>query len=460
MMQSASSITADGEPGVDAMSWRYIALDRSRGGDPRHGQMVAPTAADVRASLRRIGLQPIDVQPVRRARSTRLRIGMLAGISADVTGWWHRRSRARRSSSRAELYDALATMLESGLPLLEALQTSIDSRSEDSGSGRRAHRESDTLLRMRERLRGGDSLAQAMRDHPGWFDAIDIAMIEAGQHSGTLPNVLTSLSQRQERSSELAHRVWGALAYPLLVMLVGLGVVVFLSVKTLPDLTRILTDAGIPIPALTARVMWFGQTLAGHWLVVIVVLVAAAMAGMLVPKMLARMSIEWPMSMRRIASRVQPPRFMRQLMVGRLVGTGGLADLLRSGVPMVDALRVLAPTQRSPRLGVLLTDAAQRLERGDDLSTALSGGSTDLNRNGTVWFDAELRRLVEIGQASGELDVMLERIGERYQRRAKRLIDRMTAVLEPAVLLLLAAMVGTVVMAAILPLLALQEILS
>lgn len=127
-----------------------------------------------------------------------------------------------------------------------------------------------------------------------------------------------------------------------------------------------------------------------------------------------------------------------------------LSELLRTGVPMVEALRVLAPTTAAGGLRRRLESAADMLERGEELSAAL---------NDEHWFDPELRRLLDIGQASGELETLLERIGHRYTRQATRLIDRLTTLLEPAVILTLAVMVGLVVMAAILPLLRLQEIM-
>jgi len=337
----------------------------------------------------------------------------------------------------------MATMLASGLPMLESIQTLAE-----SNPGGRSRSVASMLAEVRERLREGDSPAQALRNQPGWFAAIDIAMIEAGQHGGNLGSILADLAQRQERSNELSHRLWGALAYPLLVMLVGLGVVVFLSVMTLPDLTKILVDAHIPIPALTQRVMWLGQALATNWLWIIGVLLVGFLGTIVLPRLAGTLSIAAPSWMTAATSRVQPPRVLRRLRVGTLAG--GLAQLLRSGVPMVEALRVMAPAQQGHRLRTVLVRAAERLEHGDELSAAL-----DDER----WFDGEMRRLLDIGQASGDLEEMLTRIGHRYERRARRLIDRLTAMLEPVVLLLLATMVGTVVMAAILPLLALQEII-
>jgi len=361
--------------------------------------------------------------------------------------------RGRRRSQRAELYDSLATMLSAGLPLLEAVETLIESARKSRKIGA-AGGLSGMMIDIREQLRSGDSLAQAMRKHSTWFDATEIAIIEAGQHSGTLPNVLASMAQRQEKANELGHKLTGALAYPTLVLLVGLGVVVFLSVKTLPELTKILNGAKIPTPALTARVMWIGQLLAHHWFVILVAIVCVLTCSLVIPDLWRRLNLTLPNVFRKWAdrwTRWRSPQVLRTIAVGGL--SLRLAELIRSGVPVVEALRVLAPTVSNRRLRDALVLAAERVERGDELSSALVGD------DGETWFNAEFRRLLDIGQASGELDAMLERIGERYQRQARRLIERLATLLEPVVILCLAVLVGIVVMAAILPLLRLQEIL-
>jgi type IV pilus assembly protein PilC len=218
-------------------------------------------------------------------------------------------------------------------------------------------------------------------------------------------------------------------------------------VKTLPELAKILTDAKIEVPSLTARVMWVGQMLASHWLLIGLAAIAGLLIAVATPEVARRLNWQPPHALRRV-------HFLGCWGVARTIAVGGLAlrlaELLRSGVPMVEAIRVVAPTVSSRGLRAALMDGAERLERGDELAAAL-----DDQR----WFDAEFRRLLDIGQTSGELDAMLQRIGERYQRQAQRLIDRLATLLEPLVILCLAAMVGVVVMAAILPLLRLQEIL-
>ncbi len=411
--------------------WRYTAVAIEGDHAPQRGELAGDSAADVRASLRRIGLQVIDLKPIRQR--SMLTIAWL-GPLREVT---YRHLRRRRTQDRAELYDGMATMLRSGLPLLETVDILSDNA---AARGKRNPRRA-MLVQLRERLRSGDSLAAAMRTHSGWFDVAEVAMVEAGQHGGTLPEVLGRLTDRCQRSGALSQKLTGALAYPAVVALVGLGVVIFLSVNTLPDLVVILDQSGVETPLLTRIVMAFGAGLAGWWWLILLTGVLAILALTMGAAIIGRRGLDG------VGRSLWSPLVFRRIGAARV--SLQLAELLRSGVPMVDALRVLAPTA-GPALRRRLTEAAHAVERGDDLADALHDGR---------WFDGEFRRLVQIGQMSGELDELLDRIGQRYGRQSTRLIDRLAALLEPAVILSLAVLIGFVVMAAILPLVRLKEVL-
>ncbi len=415
--------------------WRYTAVPiGGKRRDAQRGELAGQGAAEVRAALRRIGLQVIDLRPLRRRGAGG---AARAGVRSALRGWVHGYLRHRRRQERAELYDGVATLVASGVPLMESIQTVAGS------VHRRRSPTRAMLLDVSEYLRCGASLDLAMVDHPGWFDACEVAMVKAGQYSGTLPEVMRGLAERHERSGELGRKLTGALGYPAVVGCVGIGVVVFLSVKTLPDLVGVLADAGIEAPALTVGVMAFGRFLAGSWpliLLAILILIGGALA---LASLAAARRIEPPRWLRRCS-----PRLLRRMAVARLAWQ--LAELLRTGVPMVEAIRVTAPTVRGGTLRRRLETAAGRVEHGEDLAAALDDEH---------WFDAQFRRLLEIGQASGELHDLLRRIGDRYARQADRLIVRLAALLEPAVILALAVLVGLVVMAAVLPLLRLQEVL-
>ena len=419
--------------------WRYkaVPIEAAAAGGPqsllaaigdsvRVGELSGDTPADVRAALRRAGLQVVELRPLRTRR-----------VELPALGWINRHLRARRREVKSDHFDSLSTMLESGLPLSESLGALIE-------SSRRSAR--SMLVQVRESVRAGHDLASAMAEHAGWFDPVELALVRAGQHAGDLAGVLRTLADRHARSGELTQKLIGALAYPALVACVGIGVVIFLSTKTLPDLAQILNGAGIETPRLTAIVMGVGQVLAtfGLWLLLGGVLVVIGL--MATSSTLAGRGIRPPAWARRGV-----PVVARRIAVARLAA--GLSDLLRAGVPAVESLRVLAPTVGgfgSSGLRAQLTEAAARLERGDEIAEALDDPH---------WFDAEFRRLVSVGESAGELERMLARIGDRYERRSRVLIDRLAGLLEPTVILALAALIGTVVVAAVLPLLRLQEVL-
>jgi type II secretory pathway component PulF len=393
-------------------------------GEIRTGELSGETAADVRAALRRARLQVLDLRPLRPKHLPALT-------------WIDRHLRARRREVKSDLFDSLSTMLDSGLPLTESLDALIESS---------RGRPRSMLVQVREGVRSGRELAEAMADHASWFDPVELALVRAGQHAGDLAGVLRTLADRHARSGELSQKLIGALAYPALVACVGIGVVVFLSTKTLPDLVQILDGAGVQTPRLTAIVMSVGQTLAsiGIWLLLGAVILIVALLS--IAPALARRGYRLPRWTRRCI-----PLVARRLAVARL--SSGLSDLLRAGVPAVESLRVLSPTIGGLGAGDLraeLLRAADRLERGEEFATALDD---------PLWFDAEFRRLLAVGENAGELEGMLTRIGERYERRSRVLIDRLASLLEPAVILSLAVVIGIVVIAAVLPLLRLQEVL-
>jgi len=419
--------------------WHYVAVDEHDPSRRRTGELAGETAAEVRAALRRIGLQVIELKPRKapRKRNQQHTGNFWSVICNTAIEKTHSTMRQRRRMAIADLYDGLATLLSSGVPLLEAVQTTIDAIRAKRSALRWM------LIDVREQLRDGASLAAAMARHPGWFDTVEIAMVRAGQHAGTLPDVLTNLAARHQRRDALTGKLTSALIYPAIVACVGLGVVVFLSVNTLPKLTQILTDADLAVPPLTQWVMTFGQVLAEWWPLLLGALIIGMGLSILALEWLAQRSPHWNRMMQRCV-----PRVLRRLAVARLAAQ--LSELLSSGVPMVDALRVLAPTVSSRALRGQLQQAADAIERGESLPGAMHDDR---------WFDAEFRRLLDIGQSTGELDVLLQRLAQRTTRRAERLIDRLAAVLEPAVIIVLATLIGVVVMAAVLPLIRLQEVL-
>lgn len=406
--------------------FRYVALRMSAQPAERVvGEAFGESPEHVRASLRRVGLSVVELKPLRKGD---------AAARSTVRSAWHEHLRQRRCATRAEIYDGVATMLDSGMPLLQSIEAI-------ARSGRHHARARAMLAQLRDSLRSGGSLAQAFEAQPDWFSSLEVAMVEAGARAGNLAQVLRDLSERHERTGRLMEKLAGALAYPAAVFVLGLGVVTFLSTRTLPELVTILRNANVEPPALTLKVMATGSFFADYGLA----LLAVAAASVLTVLFLRARAIS--LLPDAIAHRLRPELLRKAAIAG--VATS-LAQLVRTGVPVLDALRVIAPTVKSRSLQEHIKAAATRIERGMPLSDALADPR---------FFDEEFVRLVEVGQATGELAPLLSRVGERLQRSAQRSLDRLAAVIEPVSILALAAMVGTVALAAVLPLFRLQEIL-
>jgi general secretion pathway protein F len=405
--------------------WRYRALPIAGGASPQIGEVAGESAAEVRAALRRVGLQVLELRPA---------APRIPRIQFDS---WHRYLRRRRVAQRAELYDSMATMIESGTPLVSALDTIVQSEKRLRG------RKRSMLLLVRESVRSGSTLASALEAHKEWFAPDEVAIVAAGEHGGNLAAVLRSLSSRNERSGELRTKLVAALSYPAIVACVGMGAFLFLSNKTLPELCTILRDSKVEVPALTAAVMGAGQfTLKrGGWLVLAAI--ACGVGVVFLGKALASRGVRVPSSRGRLS-----PAVFQTIALARI--SLALSDLLRAGVPLVEALRTLGPTAVNRGFRGALTAAADRVERGAPLAESLTNDR---------YFDAEFRRLVEIGEESGELDSVLEKVGFRRERKAQRQIERLASWVEPASILVLASLIGVVAMAAILPIVRLQEIL-
>jgi type II secretory pathway component PulF len=424
--------------------WRYEAIDirdPSRP-SPRRGELVAPTAAEARAALRGVGLSVVAIREARPGPSSRpdraARIGRPRGADREraVDRWL----RTRRLQLRADLLDAIATLLRTGVPLLESLDTLLAGGDALPSSLRRS------LSSVRDDVRSGGSLASALGRHPGWFDPVEVAAVEAAQVGGLLPDTLAQLADRQTRGAALGQRILSALAYPAVVATVGLFVAAFLATRTLPELATILSNARVEVPALTAAVIAVGAVLSAWWPVLVVGGVGAAIG---LAAALAGGARRLPTAARDRLDRAVPTVVRRAALATAL---RRISELLAAGVPLVEALRVAAPAHAGlvAGLGDALRAAASSIERGCDAASAFDA---------PAWFDPELRRLIAVGESTGELGRVLAEMAARRERQAARLVDRLASLLEPASIILLAALVGTVAMAAVLPLVRLQEVL-
>ena len=349
-----------------------------------------------------------------------------------ASGWrlprlWdsHRRFAARLSEATREL----ATLLAVDVPVLEALDTIL---LQHRGRFRTA------LMLLRDRIAAGASLAEAMREQPRVFDTLSICMVEVGENAGNLEAVLERLADFKERALHLKDRIVSSLLYPAIVLAVSAGVTFFLMAFVVPMLLENLDKAGRPLPWPTRALksaseflVAYGAVLMVGWLASVLTAVIAlrtAKGRRLWHQLLLRVPILGAMS--------------RKQDIARIVFV--ISTLMRSGVVFLESLRIASNTTRNPLLRDALADCERRVGAGADIGRALEHSS---------YFPALVIHVFTVGQKSGRLEEMLERLASGYDRQVANNATRLASALEPALILVLSVFVGFILFATMLPIL-------
>jgi general secretion pathway protein F len=383
---------------------------------PVTGTLVADTPRQAREQLHDRGLVVRSVVQ-RHAR---------ANAASAFRARWSRRRLATRSVG---LTRDLATLLAVGVPLVDALGTLAEQATGPLRS---------VVLQLQDRVASGASVAVAMAEQPGAFDELDVALAGVGEAAGNLDVVLDRLAEFKEARSAVRNRVGTALIYPAIVFVVAVSVSILLMTFVVPKLLAPLVESGQPIPPITRIVKGASDAIVGYWWAgaISAVTVGAAAASILnTPRGRAawdRFVLRVPL----LGDAAAKQSIARVAMV--------LAVLLRSGIVFVRAVEIAARTAPNGRLREALVRLGAAVTTGADVAEAVRSSGA---------FPPMVVQMFAVGQQSGRLEDMLDRLAADYDRQVRTLTTRLTAVLEPALILLLVAMVGTIALATLLPML-------
>jgi type II secretory pathway component PulF len=371
---------------------------------------------------------PRQAREVLRARGLKVQeIGDLGNLaSASMFRW---KAKGYYSTQLATAIRELATLLSAGIPLLDGLKTVAQ---QQRGAFRTA------LLLLHERVVAGVGLAEAMAEQPGVFDPLCIHMAEVGENSGTLETVLDQWAEFKERSLMLKDRVITALMYPAFVFIVGLSVTLFLMTYVIPMLLNNLMDAGRELPWPTKIVKNLSEILTGHG-IILLVLTGALILGIVLLLQTHRGKKLWHALLLRIPL-IGP--MARKQAIARISMV--IATLMKSGIEFVKAVDVTARSTGNLLLREALEQSSRAVGAGQDIGKALER---------TGFFPPMAVQIFSVGQESGRLEEMLERLAADYDRQVTRTSERLTAALEPIFILTLAVFVGFLLFATILPIL-------
>ncbi|HBI22646.1 MAG TPA: type II secretion system protein GspF [Nitrospiraceae bacterium] len=329
----------------------------------------------------------------------------------------------------------LTTLLTAGLPLMEALSATID-HIDDPVLKR-------TITRIREDVREGRSLADAMRAHPRAFSGLYTNMIQAGETSGALDVVLARLADFQESQVKLRNKIWATMTYPVMMLFIGLGVMVFLFTFVIPQVTRVFEDLGQALPLPTLVLISISNFFRFYWWViigVILILTFALAKYIKTPKgkvVYDRLILKAPL-FGKIIKLIAISRFSRTL-----------STLLASGVPLIASMDIVKAVVNNSVLSKVLEDTKDRVREGEALSEPLK-------RSGM--FPSMVIQMITVGERSGELERMLSKVSDAYDNEVDTTVAGLTSLLEPVMILVMGVIVLFVVLSILLPIFEMSQV--
>lgn len=402
-------------------AFSYIAIDAR--GRKKKGLEEGDTARSVRASLREKGLTPLEVTEVAQAeQKNRTRFGFKPGLPSTTIALFTRQ---------------LATLSRSGLPLEEALATTAQQM-----EGRRVKA---VIMGIRAKVIEGHTLAFALREYSHIFNDMFTATVEAGESSGHLDLVLERLADYVERRQELQKKLFAALSYPIILVIASVAIVSFLLASVVPQVVGVFTSMDAELPPLTKGLIAASDGLRNHGGVLALLLGASVVA--------------WIFAMRRPhirerwhRAKLRLPLFgklERGVNAGRFTRTFSM--LVSSGVPVLEAMQICARVVSNLPMRRAIEYAAGKVREGAGIARSL--GESRL-------FPPITLNLIANGESSGELDQMLERAAHNQELEVDTLINAVMGILGPMLILMMAGIVLTIVLAIMLPIFDMNKLIQ
>jgi len=334
----------------------------------------------------------------------------------------------------------LATMIDAGISLVQSL-TALYEQCDPRRQKSLRHVISDVT----SRIEGGETFHEAISKHPRVFSRLFVSMAKAGETGGLLAGVLDRLAGFLEASARLRKKVKSAMMYPVIVICIAFVITTFLIVRVVPIFAEIFADFGAKLPAPTQFLIDLSNFVRGEWYFLILGIggVIFGVRTFVRSKYGKQATDRWKLKL---------PGFgplIHKIAMSRFART--FAQLIRSGVPILEVLDIVGGSSGNYVIEQDIRSVATDVEKGDNLSTALSKKKI---------FPAMLLRLVAAGEATGKIDAMLEKMADFWDEEIEATLDGLTSLIEPMLICFLGVIVGGIVIAMFLPIFKLNEVVS
>jgi general secretion pathway protein F len=403
--------------------YEYNALDKK--GNSCKGQIDAESESKVRDKLRRSGKYPVTIRKNLNRKKHKGQQFLGGNLFERI-----------KSDEIHVITRQLATLIGAGIPLINAL-TSLIEQSVNPALKR-------ILAEIRDSVNEGSTLTNAISPYPKLFSDIYINMVRSGEASGSLDVVLERLADFGENQKSLHAKLKAALVYPIFMAVIGTGILFFLISYIVPNITRVFTDMERILPLPTRILILASDLLRNYWW-----LEALIVVGLF---LLTRLFFARD-SGRRIWDKIKLTfpiigSVNRKIILARFAST--LGSLLNSGVPLITSLHIVRSLVNNQLVGEVIDDAIEKIQKGKSMSSALES---------SVWFPPLFLQMIGVGEQSGQLETMLDKIATSYEREVESAIMGMTALIEPIMISVMGAAVGFVVLSILLPIFEMNQMI-
>ena len=421
--------------------FRYVAMDG--GGAETEGVVDADSQAQAVNAIRGQGLFPTRVSEVGGGASAK----KAKGASSKAT-----RSGGKKISFLGGLFKPrvkpkrlmvftrqLATLIDAGLPLLRGLRILLK---QEKSKGLR-----EALAGMGESVEGGSTFSEALGQYPYTFDNLYVNMVKAGEAGGVLEEVLTRLAEFQEKAEKIKAKVKSAMVYPIVVLVAAMGILVFLMIFIIPKFAEIFEDllGGKELPPLTRFVVGISDAVANQWYIIlgwgfgIMILMKVIRGTEKGSEILDLIKLKVPLF---------GPLF-RKGAVARFART--LGTLMGAGVPVLQALSIVRDTSGNSTVAKAIQRVHDAVKEGDSMAMPMEACGV---------FPGMVVSMVDVGEETGALPEMLVRVADNYDDEVDTAVEGLTSIIEPIMIVMLALIIGTIVIAMFVPLISIISNMS
>lgn len=322
----------------------------------------------------------------------------------------------------------LATLVKAGLPITQALNTSIEQVSDKNFKA--------ILEKIAASVEGGASLADSFAQYPKIFNKVYVSLVHAGEESGTLDQTLLRLADQQEKEQQIVSKIRGALIYPALVLVTILAVLAFMLVSVMPQIEGLYKELNKPLPIITQVTLTLSQFSIRYWWLTIIIILAIIFG--------IRAYIRSPNGRRTWDKfKMSTPIFgtlFKKMYMARFART--LGSLVNSGVPLLESLNISANAMNNVILQAIVIKASEEVKTGKSLSSSLSKND---------YFLKLVPQMIKVGEESGTLGDMLDKVASFYEDEVDQAVKNISTIIEPVLMIVLGGMVFFIIIAILYP---------